>query len=104
METIGIENLKDKLSECLRAVAAGETVRVTDSGRVVAEIVPPRDEAAVAAATPAATPEEKWAELIRQGVVTPAKVPPGQRLPPHSLAIMTLAELMRDLDESREDR
>ena len=98
MQSVGIKTLKNKLSAFIRAVAAGETVLVTDRGRVVAEIVPPRGRSA------AGTPEERWAELIRQGVVTPAKVPPGQRLPPHSLAIMTLAELMRDLDESREDR
>jgi antitoxin (DNA-binding transcriptional repressor) of toxin-antitoxin stability system len=37
----GLKVLKDKLSEYLRLAASGETVRVTDRDRVVAEIVPP---------------------------------------------------------------
>ena len=39
---IDIETLKNKLSEYIRAAAAGETVLVTDRGKVVAEITPPR--------------------------------------------------------------
>jgi antitoxin (DNA-binding transcriptional repressor) of toxin-antitoxin stability system len=42
MRTVGIRELKNKLSEYLRAVAAGETIAVTDRGRVVAELGPPR--------------------------------------------------------------
>lgn len=42
MRTVGIKVLKNKLSEYVRAAEAGETVAVTDRGRVVAEIVPPR--------------------------------------------------------------
>jgi antitoxin (DNA-binding transcriptional repressor) of toxin-antitoxin stability system len=44
MRTVGIRELKNKLSAYLRAVAAGETVQVTDRGRVIAEISPPRPE------------------------------------------------------------
>jgi prevent-host-death family protein len=97
MRTVGIKVLKNKLSEYIRAAAAGETVSVTDRGRVVAEIVPPR---IAADATPA---EQKWAELIRQGLVTPAKrpLPP---LPPREQSLISFEELMRDLDESRSDR
>jgi prevent-host-death family protein len=39
---IGIKALKNDLSKYIRAVAAGETVLVTDRGHVVAEIAPPR--------------------------------------------------------------
>lgn len=41
METVGIRELKDKLSAYVRKVEAGDVVIVTDRGRVVAELVPP---------------------------------------------------------------
>ncbi len=41
MQTIGIRELKNRLSEVVRAVKAGEHVLVTDRGTVVAELVPP---------------------------------------------------------------
>lgn len=41
MQTIGIRELKNRLSEVVRAVKAGERVLVTDRGTVVAELVPP---------------------------------------------------------------
>jgi prevent-host-death family protein len=97
MQTVGIKVLKNKLSEYIRMVADGETVQVTDRGRVVAEIVPPR------AAAKATTPEERWQELIRQGLVRPAT----HRLegpPPRLPDLVSFEELMRDLDESRSDR
>jgi prevent-host-death family protein len=98
MQTVGIKTLKNKLSQYLRAVAAGETVLVTDRGRAVAEIVPPR------ARDEPKTPEERWAELIRQGVVRPATIPPEAPLPPRQPSLISLEELLRDLDESRSDR
>jgi len=41
MKTIGIRELKNRLSEVVRAVKAGEHILVTDRGTVVAELVPP---------------------------------------------------------------
>ena len=41
MKAAGIRDLKNKLSEYLRLVAQGETVLVTDHGRVVAQLAPP---------------------------------------------------------------
>ena len=41
MRSVGIKVLKNKLSEYIRLAASGETVLVTDRGRVVAEIGPP---------------------------------------------------------------
>jgi prevent-host-death family protein len=41
MKTIGIRELKNRLSEVVREVKAGEHVLVTDRGTVVAELVPP---------------------------------------------------------------
>jgi prevent-host-death family protein len=41
MKTVGVRDLKDRLSEYLREVKAGESVLVTDRGAVVAEISSP---------------------------------------------------------------
>jgi len=38
---MGVRELKNRLSEVVRAVRAGEHVLVTDRGTVVAELVPP---------------------------------------------------------------
>ena len=105
MRTVDLETLKNNLSVYVSAAAAGETVQVTDHGRVVAEIVAPRAEAAgaVPLAPNATDAERQMAELIRRGLVTPAKNP-RPALPPRRPAIMTLEEMLRDLDESRSDR
>ena len=98
MQSVGIKVLKDKLSEFLRTVAAGETVLVTDRGRVVAEIIPPR------VATDASHEEQILADLERRGLLTPAKFPPEVPPPPLRPAVVSLEELMRELDEDRADR
>jgi prevent-host-death family protein len=41
MKTVGVRELKNRLSEYLRDVRSGEIVLVTDRGEVVAEIAPP---------------------------------------------------------------
>jgi antitoxin (DNA-binding transcriptional repressor) of toxin-antitoxin stability system len=41
MMTVGIRDLKNRLSEYLRRVRSGESVLVTDRGEVVAELRPP---------------------------------------------------------------
>ena len=41
MKTVGVRDLKDRLSEYLREVKAGESVLVTDRGAVVAELCAP---------------------------------------------------------------
>ena len=96
MQTVGIKALKNNLSEYIRAAEAGETVQVTDRGRVVAEIVPPRT------VTGHATPGLFLAELARQGHVTLAK----RKLtgPPPRIGSVPLEVLMKELDADREDR
>ena len=42
MKTVGVRELKNRLSEYLRRLRAGESVLVTDRGEVVAEFSPPR--------------------------------------------------------------
>jgi prevent-host-death family protein len=41
MKSVGVRELKNRLSEYLRQVRAGESVLVTHRGEVVAEITPP---------------------------------------------------------------
>jgi prevent-host-death family protein len=94
MRTVGLKILKNKLSEYVRLAAAGETVVVTDRGRAVAEIVPPRRHG-----------QESIIERgAREGWLTPAKKP-FQPLPPRQpIPGYTLKKLLADLDRDREDR
>ena len=41
MKSVGLRDLKNRLSEYVREVRSGEAVLVTDRGEVVAELVPP---------------------------------------------------------------
>jgi prevent-host-death family protein len=41
MRSVGLRDLKNRLSEYVRQVRSGEAVLVTDRGEVVAELVPP---------------------------------------------------------------
>ncbi len=43
MKSVGIKDLKNNLSRCLREVRAGETLWVTDRNKVIAEIHRPRE-------------------------------------------------------------
>jgi prevent-host-death family protein len=97
MHSVGIKSLKNRLSEYVRAAAAGETVLVTDRGQVVAELVSPR---VSADASPA---ERVLGDLLRQGLLTPAKVPLKARLPRRK-PIATIADVLRELDDSRAER
>ena len=96
MQTVGIKALKNNLSEYIRAVAAGETVLVTDRGRVVAEIIPARSQA------DDATPEQRLAELARLGLVTLGKR--ARTGPPRRIGGVPFDVLMMQLDADREDR
>jgi antitoxin (DNA-binding transcriptional repressor) of toxin-antitoxin stability system len=70
MKTAGIRDLKAHLSAYVKDVERGETVLVTDRGRVVAELRPPG--AAAAAATPANLRRQ---QLIDGGRLRPARTP-----------------------------
>jgi prevent-host-death family protein len=97
MRSVGLKILKNRLSEYIRLAAAGETVLVTDRNRVVAEIVPPQP------GHKAAGHDEFIARGVREGWLTPAKVPPGAPFPPRK-PVMSFEELMADLERDREDR
>jgi prevent-host-death family protein len=92
MRTVGMKTLKNKLSECVHAAAAGETVVITERGRKVAQLVPMPQ------------PTESVIERgIREGWVRPAKR--GPDWPPKGIPVpgLTLEEILADLDESRKD-
>lgn len=97
MQSVGIKALKDRLSEYVRTAAAGETVLVTDRGQVVAELVSPRVHAN------ASPDEQRLGELMRRGLLAPARAAATSRLP-RRRPVAPLADLLRDLDESRAAR
>lgn len=97
MHSVGIKALKNRLSEYVRAAAAGETVLVTDRGQVVAELVSPRVRADASAM------EQRLGQLMRQGLLAPAKAPPGARLP-RRRPVAKVADVLKDLDADRAER
>lgn len=97
MHSVGIKTLKNRLSEYVRAAAAGETVLVTDRGQVVAELVSPRVRAD---ASPA---ERLLGDLLRQGLLSPAKAAPKARLPRRK-PVASIEGVLRELDDSRAER
>ena len=97
MRTVGLKVLNGKLSEYIRLAASGETVLVTDRDRVVAEIVPPRQERSPILA------DALLAEEVRHGRLTPPALA-NAGPPPTPAPIATLDELMAELDEDRADR
>ncbi len=95
MKTVGVRELKNRLSEYIREVRSGESVLVTDRGEVVAELTPPgqgRAEGDVPAALLA---------LAKRGLVTlgaPGDPSLYRALPRRRKRKMTAAQL---LDEER---
>lgn len=61
--TAGIRELKNDLSRYVREVKKGKRIAITEHGRVVAELVPPRVQ----------PKPSRYEELIAEGVITPAK-------------------------------
>lgn len=84
MRTVGIRELKAHLSRVLRDVQSGETVLVTDRGKVIAELRQPG-----LGATSLSPTDQRLAELAAKGVLklaerpkwnyepSPVRVPPG---------------------------
>ncbi len=96
MRAVGIKVLKNKLSEYVRLAAGGETILVTDRDRVVAELSPPRPERSPHVA------DALLAQMVREGLLTPALVKDDR--PPPRRPTMPLSEIMKGLDQDREDR
>jgi antitoxin (DNA-binding transcriptional repressor) of toxin-antitoxin stability system len=96
MRSVGIKALKNKLSEYVRLAASGETVLVTDRDRVVAELVPPRQDRSPILA------DALLANAVREGWLTPPSLRDGQ--PPPRVPVASTAQLMAELAADREDR
>ena len=97
MRTVGIKALNSQLSKYVKLAASGETILVTNRGRVVAEIRPPH-----ATGYPRLD-DPVLAEMVRKGELMPP-TRPGNGRPPRGKSVMPLAEILRDLDEDRADR
>lgn len=98
MKIANISYTKNHLSELLDRVKEGETVVILDRKRPVARMEPVAGSQA---------PAEDWIEgLVRRGVVMPARKP----LKPEALKRLRPvvprkgADIVRALDEDREDR
>lgn len=93
MRAVGLRNLKNHLGEHVRLAASGETVLITRRGRVVAELVAPRQGRAEA-------PRDAFlADAAKEGWLAPALGSPAGPLPRRPVA--TLGVLLDELDADR---
>ena len=97
MRSIGIRALNSRLSEYVRLAASGETVLVTDRGRVVAEIGPPQEGRSPVLA------DAMLADAVRKGWLTPA-LSPGSEPPRGGPPEAALSVLLGELAGDRSDR
>lgn len=87
MERIGVRELRQHASRYLERVKSGETVEVTERGRLVALLVPPEPTRAV-----------------RDRLIAEGRLIPGTgalRLPRRTVVARTSAEALNDLREDR---
>jgi antitoxin (DNA-binding transcriptional repressor) of toxin-antitoxin stability system len=97
MRTVGLKVLKNKLSEYVRLASQGERVLIADRDRVVAELVPPEPGRAETVS------DAVLASFVREGMVTPALLPPGTR-PSAPTPRSKLRDLLAELDSDRSER
>lgn len=97
MKEVGIRELKNRLSEYVRLVRAGEVVMVTDRGQVVAELRPP------GAGVEGIERYPGLAEMARQGLVT-LGAPNRADLYPMLEACVPAGTAAQLLDEERGER
>jgi prevent-host-death family protein len=99
MRAAGIREIKNKLSAYLRLVAEGETVLVTDRGRVVAQLAPPPTHA-----PPALSEDDALRRLAAIGKVRlpERRVPsPGEGPVPGVPSGIDVAALLNDVRSGR---
>lgn len=95
MHAVGVRELKNRLSEYLRLVRAGERILVTDRGEVVAELGPPGIEQSEM--------PPRLREMIRRGLATRA-MPRGDYRYPRFPRLAPDGTAERLIDEERGDR
>lgn len=98
MQTIGIRELKNRLSEVVRSVKAGEHVLVTDRGTVVAELVPPGGPSALPGIPPG------LARLVARGIARQGAAHDPSLYESLARLRRTPASAARLLDEARGER
>jgi prevent-host-death family protein len=96
MKSVGLKILRNKLSEYVGRAACGETVLVTDRGRVAAALVPPQPDYNPFPSDPV------LADLVRAGLVIPP-THSASGLPPRT-PVVPFEDLMKEIDRDRRDR
>jgi prevent-host-death family protein len=96
MRAVGLKTLKNKLNQYVRMAANGETILVTERGRVIAQLCPPR------AGRSSSLADATLAEVVRQGWLSPPALASSD-VPPR-LPVAPFATLMRELDADRNER
>jgi prevent-host-death family protein len=89
MTSVGIRELRQRASELLRLVAAGETIEVTDRGRPVAVLAPLPENGVLERLRAAGDVVEAAGRI--DDLPEPLKLQPGQEAPS-----VVLARLRRD--------
>ncbi len=97
MKSVEMKALQSRLGEYVRLAASGETIQVTDRGRVIAEIGPPQ-----ATRTPMLA-DAVLTETLRKGWLTPPGLPCAGELP-NPEPVASLENLLGELDEDRNER
>jgi prevent-host-death family protein len=86
MERIGLRELRQNASQYIARVARGETVEVTQRGRLVARIVPARP--------------DTWEDMILRGDIIPSESPAAlEDIVPISVDFDASAEVQRQREE-----
>ena len=99
MRSVGVKQLKARLSEYIRRARAGEVILVTDRNEVVAELRAPRQ-----SALPLSSEEEAVESLVQSGTLTRASRPlAGWRWKPVALGLPA-GSAQALLDALREER
>jgi antitoxin (DNA-binding transcriptional repressor) of toxin-antitoxin stability system len=93
MKTVGVRELKNRLSEYLRLAKAGDSVLVTDRGQVVAELAPP-GHGATDASVPAGLLALARRNLLVIGAPADSTLYPA--LPRRRRRTRTAAQLLQD--------
>lgn len=88
MSTVGIKELKDKLTQYLHRTRKGEEVIVTDRGKPIAVIQP------IQSAEPVASLEAKLAKLAAQGLVTLPTRKPLKKVRPVKVSGTSLSKVI----------